>query len=176
MIDAPPVLDWKAPGASGEADFGSFYRANRTLLFRALVVMTRDVHAAEELTQDSFVKIWERWERVARMTDPIGYLYRTALNGWFQVHRRTARATRRVVLPRQVLDPMAAVDERDRLARRLLELPARQRAALVLTEYLGHSSTTAGRALGIRPGTVRRLASKARATLRQRFEEEEQAR
>src|SRR5947207_3027594 len=115
MIDASPVLDGKAPGASGAADFESFYRANRTLLFRALVVMTRDVHAAEELTQDSFVKVWERWERVASVTDPIGYLYRTALNGWFQVHRRTARAALRVVLPRQVLDPMAAVDERDLL-------------------------------------------------------------
>jgi RNA polymerase sigma factor (sigma-70 family) len=173
MIDAPPVHAGKVPGASEQADFESFYRANRVRLFRAMVVMTRDVHGAEELVQGSFVKVWERWERVATMADPIGYLYRTALNGWFQVHRRAARAARRVVVPRDVLDPMEAVDERDMLARQLLELPARQRAALVLTEYLGHSSTTAGRELGIRPGTVRRLASKARSTLRQRFEEEE---
>ena len=173
MIDAPPVLEGKGPGASGLADFESFYRANRVRLFRALVVMTRDVHSAEELTQESFVKVWERWERVVTMADPIGYLYRTALNGWFQVHRRAGRAARRVGLSRHVLDPIETVDERDMLARQLLQLPARQRAALVLTDYLGHSSTTAGRALGIRPGTVRRLASKARATLRQRLEEEE---
>jgi RNA polymerase sigma factor (sigma-70 family) len=173
MIEATPTLDGKGPGPSGLADFESFYRANRVRLFRALVVMTRDVHGAEELTQESFVKVWERWERVTTMADPIGYLYRTALNGWFQVHRRAGRAARRVVLSRDVLDPIETVDERDMLARQLLQLPARQRAALVLTEYLGHNSTTAGRVLGIRPGTVRRLASKARATLRQRFEEEE---
>src|SRR6266511_3703588 len=64
---------------------------------------------------------------------------------------------------------------RDVLARRLLELPARQRAALILTEYLGHDSADAGRALGIRPGTVRRLASKGRAALRRGHEEGEEA-
>jgi RNA polymerase sigma factor (sigma-70 family) len=172
MIDALPVAEGEVPLASGHADFESFYRANRMRLFRALVVMTRDVHAADELTQESFVKVWERWERVARMDDPIGYLYRTALNGWFQIHRRATRAGRQVVAPRRVVDPLEVVEDRDVMARRLLELPPRQRAALVLTEYLGHNSTTAGRALGIRPGTVRRLVSRARATLQQRVEEE----
>jgi DNA-directed RNA polymerase specialized sigma24 family protein len=64
-----------------------------------------------------------------------------------------------------VVDPLEAVEERDLLARRLLELPARRRAALVLTQYIGHDSAEAGRALGIRPGTVRRQASKAKAAL-----------
>jgi DNA-directed RNA polymerase specialized sigma24 family protein len=68
---------------------------------------------------------------------------------------------------------MEIVDDRDLLARRLLELPARQRAALVFTEYLGHDSRSAGRVLGIRPGTVRRLASKGRAALRHSPEEEQ---
>src|SRR5437867_2970785 len=118
------------------ADFESFYLAHRLRLFRALVVVTRDVHAAEELTQDSFVNVWERWERVRQMEDPAGYLYRTALNGWFQIHRRAARAARRVVASHRAMDVLEAVEDRDALARHLLELPARQRAALVLTEYL----------------------------------------
>jgi RNA polymerase sigma factor (sigma-70 family) len=153
--------------------FESFYLAHRVRLFRALVVVTRDVHAAEEVAQDAFVKIWERWDRVHRMDDPTGYLYRTALNGWFQIHRRAVRAATRVASPGRVVDPLETVEERDVLARRLLELPARQRAALVLTEYLGHDSAEAGRALGIRPGTVRRLASKGRAALRRGDEEED---
>src|SRR5439155_23897716 len=77
------------------ADFESFYLATRVRLFRALVVVTRDVHAAEEVSQDAFVAVWERWDRVSRMSDPTGYLYRTALNGWFQTRRRAARAARR---------------------------------------------------------------------------------
>ncbi len=174
MTDAPPLAERSARSRSpASADFESFYQAHRIRLFRALVVVTRDVHAAEEVAQDAFARIWERWDRVGRMRDPAGYLYRTALNGWFQIHRRAARAARHAAAPRHVVDPLEAVEDRDDLARRLLELPARQRAALVLTEYLDQDSAEAGRALGIRPGTVRRLASKARAALRRGDEEGE---
>jgi RNA polymerase sigma factor (sigma-70 family) len=172
MIQPPPVAERPA-GPAPSPDFESFYRAHRVRLFRALVVVTRDVHAAEDVAQDAFVKIWERWDRVHGMDDPTGYLYRTALNGWFQIHRRAVRAARRAVVPGRVLDPLETVEHRDVLARRLLELPARQRAALVLTEYLGHDSVHAGRVLGIRPGTVRRLASIGRAALRRGHEEGE---
>ena len=135
-----------------------------------MVVVTRDVHAAEELTQDAFVRVWERWDRVGQMENAAGYLHRTAMNGWFQIGRRAIRAARRL-RGGEGPDPMAAVDDRDALARRLLELPARQRAAVVLTEYLDHDSAEAARILGIRPGTVRRLASQGRAALRRRGEE-----
>ena len=171
MTDAPPLAERTArsrPPAG--ADFESFYLAHRLRLFRAMVVVTRDVHAAEELTQDAFVRVWERWDRVRRMENPAGYLHRTAMNGWFQVRRRVARAARRLGGGGEGPDPMAAVEDHDVLVRRLLELPARRRAALVLTEYLDHDSAEAARILGIRPGTVRRLASQGRAALRQRGE------
>src|SRR6266511_6050332 len=173
MTDAPSLAERSAgsPPVTNE-DFEAFYLAHRVRLFRALVVVTRDVHAAEEVAQDAFVRVWERWDRVRQMEDPTGYLYRTALNAWFQVHRRAVRAARRTASPGRMLDPLEMVEDRDVLARRLLELPARQRAALVLTEYLGHDSAEAGWALGIRPGTVRRLASKGRAALRRGHEEE----
>src|SRR5881396_496542 len=138
MTDAPQLAERSARTPPEPVqDFESFYLANRVQLFRALVVVTRDVHAAEEVSQDAFVAVWERWDRVSRMSDPTGYLYRTALNGWFQTRRRAARAARRIVAPRRVADPLETIEERDMLARRLLELPARQRAALVLTDYLG---------------------------------------
>jgi RNA polymerase sigma factor (sigma-70 family) len=174
MTDAPQLAERSARTPSEPApDFESFYLANRVRLFRALVVVTRDVHAAEEVSQDAFVAVWERWERVRQMDDPTGYLFRTALNGWFQVRRRAVRAAKRVALPRRAADPLETSEDSDALSRRLLELPARQRAALVLTDYLGYDSAEAGRALGIRPGTVRRLASKGRAALRREFEEDD---
>lgn len=171
MLDVPRSARGREGPTASESDFESFYLAHRVPLFRALVVVTRDVHAAEEITQDSFVRIFERWDRVSRVEDPTGYLYRTALNGWFQLRRRALRAARRSLTHRPVTDPLATIEDRDVLARRLLELPERQRAALVLTDYLSYDSSEAGRALGIRPGTVRRLASKARASLRTDHEE-----
>jgi DNA-directed RNA polymerase specialized sigma24 family protein len=48
----------------------------------------------------------------------------------------------------------------------LLGLTPRQRAALVLTEIFDFSSEQAAGILGIRPATVRVLASQGRAALR----------
>ena len=50
------------------------------------------------------------------------------------------------------------------------ELAPRQRAALVLTELIGFSSEEAGRMLGVRPGTVRALASQGRTAMKQHLE------
>jgi DNA-directed RNA polymerase specialized sigma24 family protein len=79
MTDAPPLIE-HSPRSSSEliTDFESFYLVNRVRLFRAHLVVTRDVHLAEELTQEAFVAVWERWDRVQRMDDPSGYLYRSA--------------------------------------------------------------------------------------------------
>src|SRR6266496_5580483 len=122
MTDAPTVAERTSPPPpTSAAEFETFYLAHRVRLFRALVVVTRDVHAAEEVAQDAFVRIWERWDRARLMEDPTGYLYRTALNGWFQIHRRAVRAARRVAAPGRVVDPLEIVENRDVLARRLLE-------------------------------------------------------
>jgi DNA-directed RNA polymerase specialized sigma24 family protein len=51
--------------------------------------------------------------------------------------------------------------------RALLALPAGQRQALVLTEWLGLNSAEAGRALGIRPSSVRARVHRAKAGFRE---------
>jgi RNA polymerase sigma-70 factor (ECF subfamily) len=167
MLDVPPRASQR-PGRPGSPSpsFEEFSLAHRVPLYRALLVVTRDASVAEDVAQDAFVRLWERWNHVLTLEDPAAYLYRTALNGWFHVLRRLRRAARRAVTHRAPSDPIDAIDDRDVLARRLLQLPARQRAALVLTDYLSYDSAEAGRMLGIQAGTVRRLASIARATLR----------
>jgi DNA-directed RNA polymerase specialized sigma24 family protein len=52
----------------------------------------------------------------------------------------------------------------------LSQLSPRQRAAVVLTELLGYTSEAAARVLGVRPGTVRALASQGRAVMRRGLE------
>jgi DNA-directed RNA polymerase specialized sigma24 family protein len=48
----------------------------------------------------------------------------------------------------------------------LLSLAPRQRAALVLLDMYGYGSEEAARIMGIRPSTVRALATQGRAVLR----------
>ncbi len=132
----------------------------------ALVVMTNDRAEAEEILQDAFLAVWERWDRVAVMEEPVGFLYRTAMNVFRKRLRRAGVAVRKAVhlLPRA--DELAVVETRDEAVRLLARLTPRERAALVVTSYLGFSSEEAGELLGIRATTVRVLTNRARAALR----------
>ena len=150
--------------------FEEFYEVEKDGLFSALCLITGNRHEAEEITQGSFVSLWERWERVAAMESPTGYLYRTAMNGFRKRQRRAALSLRHVLKGRAPEDAFDSVDNRDVLRRGLASLTPRQRAALVVTELLDHTSEEAGEMLGIRPVTVRVLASQARAALTKTME------
>jgi RNA polymerase sigma factor (sigma-70 family) len=163
-----------APASSSEDElmtqplpFEAFFEAERDGLFGALVLITGDRHEAEEIAQDAFLLLWERWDRVGSMENPSGYLYRTAMNLFRKRRRRAALAVRRAVGLAHHEDAFAAADARQVVARALQGLSRRQRAALVLTELLGFSSEEAGRMLGVEPVTVRVLASQGRAAMKQ---------
>jgi RNA polymerase sigma factor (sigma-70 family) len=162
------VTERSTERASGS--FEDFFRAEHARLLRAMFLVTGNEGEAEELMQEAFLKVWERWNRVSGLEDPTGYLYRTAMNAFRSRYRRAARAARRVVGLAPPADPFEAADERDLVARALAKLSRRQRAALVLTEVLGYGSEEAGRVLGVKAVTARVLASQARAALRAMLE------
>lgn len=169
---ASAVSDRRAPPEPARPpSFEAFFQVEHERLQRALYLVTGDVQEAEELMQDAFIAVWERWDRVGEMDEPTGYLYRTAMNRFRSRLRRASRAARRAVGAREGVDAFAVADERDSVARALARLPERQRAAVVLTELLGYSSEEAGRILGVKDVTVRSLASQARAALRTHLEE-----
>lgn len=152
--------------ASGRAaDFEMFFEQHHERLFRALWLLTRNHQEAEEVMQEAFLRLWERWDKVIDGPDPVAYLYRTAMNVWRSRLRRAAVAARRVIHPIQVDAEIAEVEERDAVVRALAPLPPRQRAAIVLMDVLDLSSEQAGNVLGIKPVTVRVLAARARETL-----------
>ena len=51
-----------APGAV--ASFEEFFEVERDRVFGMLELMTGDRSEAEEIAQDAFVAVWERWDRV----------------------------------------------------------------------------------------------------------------
>jgi RNA polymerase sigma factor (sigma-70 family) len=147
------------------ADFEAFFAVHHAALFRALWLVTRNRHEAEEVMQDAFLALWPRWESVATGPDPVGYLYTTAMNVWRSRLRRAAVAVRKAVHQIPPDDEMVAVEQRDAIVRALGPLPPRQRAALVLMDVFDLSSERAGEMLRIRPATVRVLAARGRARL-----------
>ena len=68
--------------------FETFYEAESRVLFRRMWLVTGNPAEAEELMQEAFVRVWERWDRVGAMDDAVGYLYRTAMNLFRKRHRR----------------------------------------------------------------------------------------
>jgi RNA polymerase sigma factor (sigma-70 family) len=152
-----------------DRDFEAFFDVERPRLFRALVLVTGDVHQAEDLLQDAFSRVWERWDRVSGMDNPAGYLHRTAMNRFRTGYRHALMAARRRMhVARDQPDPFAEIEAREEAVRALRALTRRQRAAVVLTELLGYPVAEAAAILSIRPGTVRVLVSQARATLARR--------
>jgi RNA polymerase sigma factor (sigma-70 family) len=148
------------------ADFSTFFAEEHRELFKALFFVTGNRADAAELMQDAFLKLWERWDRIDRIADPRGYLFRVALNGFRMRARAARRATRRLVPVTTSPDPFDEVNLREDVRRMLLELSPRQRAALVLLDQYGYGSEEAARIMGIRPPTVRALATQGRAVLR----------
>jgi RNA polymerase sigma-70 factor (ECF subfamily) len=143
--------------------FELFFRAESETLFRRLWIVTGNRAEAEDIMQDAFLKMWERWDRIGTIQDPTAYLYRTAMNEFRSRYRRAKRALRRMVAPELAEDAFARADDREVVRQALGRLSRRQRAALVLTEMLGYTSEEAGRVLGVKAATVRALAHQARA-------------
>jgi RNA polymerase sigma-70 factor (ECF subfamily) len=145
--------------------FDSFFEEQKERLLRILSVITGSRAEAEDLAQEAFTRVFERWDTVASMADPAGYLHRTAMNVFRNQYRRARVALGRSVGLGPEQDIFKPIEDRDVAARALGALTPRQRAALVLTEALGYSGEEAGRVLGIKASTVWALTHQARATL-----------
>ncbi|HXJ64905.1 MAG TPA: SigE family RNA polymerase sigma factor [Actinomycetota bacterium] len=155
----------RGASASPPVSFVEFFEAWRQPLFRAVYLMTGNREEAEEIVQEAFVRVLERWDRVAAMERPEGYLFRAAMNLHRNRRRSLLRAPRRASEGASA-DEFTRADERDAVARALAALPPRQRAAVVLTELFDFSAEETGGMLGIRAGTVRAHVHQARRTLR----------
>jgi len=157
------------PDAAGERDpasFEVFFEAWHLPLYRALWLVARNRHEAEEVMQDAFVRVWERWPRVSVMERPEAYLFRTAMNLHRSRVRRALTALRRTIGTLPADDAIETIEERDAIVRAMGRLTPAQRGAVVLVDLVGMSSAEAARALGVRPSTVRVLAARGRALLR----------
>jgi RNA polymerase sigma factor (sigma-70 family) len=161
---------WEAPGESmspqHQPSFEVFFEDEGGRLLRALAVITGSRAEAEDLAQEAFTRVFERWEAVARMEDPAAYLHRTAMNLFRNQYRRTRLALARAIHLCPEPDLFSVIDDRDVATQALAHLTPRQRAALVLTEALGYSGAEAGRMLGIKASTVWALTHQAREALK----------
>lgn len=72
----PHLASQQAEGSAVDRDrvlgLEVFLDHEKARLFQALCLVTRNQFEAEELRQDAFVSVYERWDRVAEMENPTG--------------------------------------------------------------------------------------------------------
>jgi RNA polymerase sigma-70 factor (ECF subfamily) len=145
--------------------FDTFFEEEHERLFKALFFVTGNRQDAEELMQDAFLKLWERWGESHEIDDLTGYLFRVALNGFRMRRRRAAIAIRKSMPVAENRDGFLDAEMRADVRQLLLEVAPRQRAALLLVDILGYSPEQAAHILGVRPSTVRALSTRGRQAL-----------
>jgi RNA polymerase sigma factor (sigma-70 family) len=138
-----------------------------------MYLATGNRHEAEDLAQDAMARVLERWDRVSATEDPVGYVFRVALNRRLSLLRRLAVAMRRTPSPDadRATEPMSAVDDRDAIRRALDSLPTGLRDALILCDWLDMSDDEAAQAMRISRGAARTRLHRARAAMRERLGE-----
>src|SRR5262249_27004683 len=114
-------------------------RTHYQAVYRFLVRLTRDVHQAEDLTQETFAAAWERIATFERRATLATWLHRIAHTKFLDAYRaqRSAagmleRLARPINGPPDPLDTVMADDEARRLDRALRGLDAPERTLLVL--------------------------------------------
>ena len=159
---------WKGVGdvVAVEHSFEDFFDHEQERLLRLLWMVTGSRQESEDIVQDTFLRVWERWHKVSSMESPTGYLHRVAMNIFRNRYRRARLGVRKAIMADPPVDAFDTVEDRLSVSSALGSLTPKQRAALVLTELLGYPAEEAGKMIGVRGSTVRSLSSSARANLR----------
>lgn len=145
-----------------DAAYVDFVEASRPTLLAYAWLLTGDGHAAEDLVQETFVRLYVRWRRL-RDGQPLAYARRVLSNlhtdGWRKRRREELRGE--VPETAYTQDPMT-VD----LVHALQQLSPRERECVVLRHYLDLSEKDTASTLGISVGAVKSYTSKGLAGLR----------
>ncbi|MFE9448389.1 RNA polymerase sigma factor [Streptomyces sp. NPDC006739] len=162
---APPEDDRMSPG-----DFDDSFTADMPRLRRRLLAMTGNPHDADDLLQETYLRLSRRARErnLAHQRHPYAYTCTVALNllrdSWQHPSRRE-RATDR--LPEAGWDGGLDRYEASATALALLRtLSPKEAAAVILVDLEGLSHDTAGEQLGAHRGTVQRNRMRALAKMR----------
>jgi len=161
-----------------EPGLTELFREHHLELVRLALIMVGDVATAEDVVQDVFERLHQRWHRLHEPASGLAYARSSVLNACRSVHRRTAVARKHA--PRLAADSAApgpdgatALADRSELTQALRALPRRQREVLVLRYYLDLDVTEIASTLRIAPSAVRSNCSRGLAALARTLGEEE---
>jgi RNA polymerase sigma-70 factor (ECF subfamily) len=154
----------------GRAEFGAVYAAEYRPLLRLAFALTGQWSTAEDLTQEAFLRLHQRWVTVAAYERPGAWLRRVLINLATSRARRLAVEARGLArLGRQRRDEPAVDPDHARFWAAVRQLPKRQAQAVALFYLEDRPTAEVADILGCAEGTVRALLHQGRQTLRQQM-------
>lgn len=145
-------------------------------LYRAARAWTRSREEAEDLVQETFMRVLAR-PRLLRNEDELGYLLRALRNTMINLHRARSRRPMTTELVDELAagtrasDDPAAAFEINQVYSAIAELPDEFRDAIVAVDVTGLSYPEAARALGVPEGTLTSRLFRARDRVARKLSE-----
>jgi RNA polymerase sigma-70 factor (ECF subfamily) len=129
---------------------------------------------AEEVSQESFLRLWKHADTFVARAKPSTWLYRVAHNLAVDRLRRRRESSHNSSIeevPTSDRPSLHLYDKQVALAveSALSELPERQRAAISLVHYQGMSNAEAALVLGVKVRALESLLARGRQQLRERL-------
>lgn len=156
----------------GEQRLADLYWQNASEVARLAFLLTGDRHAAEDIVQDAFVRLFGRFQDLRNPDAFRNYLRRTVVNLSHDRFRRLKLERDHAAQEANPSSPQVGVasqvEDRESIRHALRSLPHRQRAALVLRFYVDLSEQETAEVLQCSVAAVKSLVSRATASLRQR--------
>jgi RNA polymerase sigma factor (sigma-70 family) len=161
------------------AELGAFYTEHRSELIAHASRILKNRAKAEEVIQDALIKVMLAAPELESTDHALGYMHRTIENLCIDIFRIEGRRPNLVVLDdasaelestwidnEDHVDVIAAADDAAIVRQALAMLSPAERAALVMWEMEGRSTSEIAAELGIKESAVRHTVSRARASLR----------
>jgi RNA polymerase sigma-70 factor, ECF subfamily len=157
-----------------EPPFESLYASYAPMVIRYLERLTGSYEMAEDLAQETFLKVSRHREQLAAAEKPEAWLFRIATNTAYdefrrQRHRVTTPLTD-VHLQTLVAVPVGlSFEEADLLWATVGQLPEHYRVPLILQGYAGYPASDIAVLLGCTLSTVKSRIRRARAQLQKLY-------
>jgi RNA polymerase sigma factor (sigma-70 family) len=161
------------------ANLGAFYAEHRSELLAHANRVLKDSVKAEEITQDALIKFMLAAPELESTEHALSYLHRTIENLCIDLFRLEGRRPNLVVLDDATAEvetawqvdgdhsaAISAAEDAAIIKLALSKLSPAERAALVMWEMEGRSTSEIAAELGIKESTVRHTVARARASLR----------
>jgi len=153
--------------AARDAEFTAFVESASTRLRRSAFLMCRDWHLAQDLTQQTFAKMYAVWARIRTGTNLEAYSRKVLMNLVFdQSKRRSASEVVLAELPDHADRANGTPELRLALVEVLAQLSVEDQAVLVLRHAEDHSIDTVAMILNVSVSVVKMRNARALTRLR----------